>query len=86
MTTSDYARAFEQGLLVAVTLARSGCSADEIASTLPSDPGRTDPAGYSDLLAEIRKELNAGFGDVPQDSAQEMNGAGLCPQEMGNNG
>ncbi len=58
-----YMRGFEQGLAAAITLT-DGCSPDRLATVLrPIRPDR--PAGYCDLLAEIRRELGTdSIGDA----------------------
>ena len=55
--SDKYDYGFNDGLRAAVDLGRSGCSPDEIAGLLPEDPGASDPRGYQDALAELRKLL-----------------------------
>ena len=57
MATDDYSEGFRDGIHVAVSLARAGATADELAGLLPQDPGRVDPGQYQTRLQELRRIL-----------------------------
>lgn len=69
ITSSDYTRGFRDGLAAAVRLVNAGCTAADL-NLVAADPGQSDPRNYQDELAEIRKVLGAGFGDVPEEPAE----------------
>lgn len=64
--TNEYDTGFVAGIEAAVTLGRAGVRPDDLATVLPSDPGRIDPREYSDLLGELRRAMGTdaiGAGD-----------------------
>lgn len=58
ITMDSYNEGFHDGLAAAVSLARAGCSGDDLSLLLDSDPARMDPRGYSDHLSELRAVLD----------------------------
>jgi hypothetical protein len=64
----SYAHGFEDGIGACIGLLRAGATPDDLARLLDEDPGQANPQVYQDQLAELRRTLNLGFGDLPTEN------------------